>query len=197
MIRPSTDTHFRPEHWDTYQLMQYEYAVNLCRSYRRAIDCGAHVGIQTHRMASKFARVEAFEPHWGEMLCQNMHSYSNWQHHPYALSNREGTAHLRVCEDNTGASALAEQGQDTTPVQTRTLDSFGWADVDLIKIDVEGHELELLQGAELTITQNLPTLLIEIEPKSTTRQQVETLLMSWNYTQRLRKNADTVWTTRG
>ena len=48
-------------------------------------------------------------------------------------------------------------------VQVRRLDEFGISKVDFIKIDVEGHELEVLKGGAATIEASRPILLIEIE----------------------------------
>jgi hypothetical protein len=44
----------------------------------------------------------------------------------------------------------------------RTLDSFGIPRVDLLKVDVEGYELEVLRGAELTLQRSHPTMMIEM-----------------------------------
>ena len=46
-------------------------------------------------------------------------------------------------------------------VQTRTLDSFDLAECQFIKIDVEGHELEVLNGAKETLARCRPTVLVE------------------------------------
>ena len=43
----------------------------------------------------------------------------------------------------------------------KTLDSFNFTNVDLIKIDVEGYENDILQGALHTIQYNKPVLVIE------------------------------------
>lgn len=47
-------------------------------------------------------------------------------------------------------------------VQVKRLDDFGIADVDFIKIDVEGHELEVLKGGAATIERYRPVLLMEV-----------------------------------
>jgi hypothetical protein len=48
-----------------------------------------------------------------------------------------------------------------TEIRTLTIDSFGLAPLDLIKIDVEGMELEVLAGAAQTIGRCRPIILVE------------------------------------
>jgi FkbM family methyltransferase len=193
MKLPSTDTHFKPSDWDTYQLYQYEFALENTTARRTAVDCGAHVGIMTHRMCKNFYTTHAFEPQWHEYLEHNMQEYANWHLHTSLLSNTTGTQLFEVNSANTGNSSVSRSG---TPRECTTLDSYELRGVDLIKIDVEGHELELLQGAERTIALTKPVLLVELEPKSPQRHEVERLLGDYGYAQILRKNADTVWTAK-
>jgi hypothetical protein len=64
------------------------------------------------------------------------------------------------------ATAEAELGSTTAlQVQTQTLDSLGLLDVGFLKIDVEGHELSVLRGADKTIASNRPIVLIESEAR--------------------------------
>ena len=51
-------------------------------------------------------------------------------------------------------------------VYVRTLDSFSLDDVTLLKVDVEGHEVELLNGATQTIRRNRPVVLIEVKDRN-------------------------------
>jgi hypothetical protein len=50
---------------------------------------------------------------------------------------------------------------DVIDVETRRIDDYDLADVGFIKIDVEGHELAVLAGAENTLMRHTPNLLIE------------------------------------
>ena len=60
--------------------------------------------------------------------------------------------------------------------KVKTIDSFGWTDVDLIKIDVEGYEMKVLEGAEETLT-NTNLLMIELNNNTkkygSSNQQIE------------------------
>jgi FkbM family methyltransferase len=52
------------------------------------------------------------------------------------------------------------------PSHVATLDSFGLDQVTFVKIDVEGHELEVLRGGEQTLARWRPMLLIEVKPRN-------------------------------
>jgi hypothetical protein len=68
-------------------------------------------------------------------------------------------------------------------VRTATLDSFKLEGVSLIKIDVEGHEDEVLSGATDTIANCRPVLVVEIEARHRRNAPMRLLdlLASWNY----------------
>jgi len=50
----------------------------------------------------------------------------------------------------------------TITVELRTLDSFGFNNVGLIKVDTEGNELNILKGATETLKKQMPQLILEI-----------------------------------
>ena len=49
---------------------------------------------------------------------------------------------------------------------TSRLDDFNLTDVGFVKMDVEGHELAVLQGASRLLETQRPTVLVEIEQHS-------------------------------
>jgi FkbM family methyltransferase len=67
----------------------------------------------------------------------------------------------------------------STIVSQRTLDSFNFERVDLVKIDVEGMELDVLEGAEQTIRRCKPQMAIEIIKSD--KEKIEQLLASHGY----------------
>ncbi len=84
-----------------------------------------------------------------------------------ALSDREGTLHLRL-EENSELNALADEpGQEerTVAVPSHTLDglmaSRGHPDLDFIKIDAEGAELRIIEGGKQTLRDCSPLILFE------------------------------------
>jgi FkbM family methyltransferase len=91
-----------------------------------------------------------------------------------ALSNTAGTAELRILTQDPGRSTIDEanvlKDPDGSPrismtVPTMRLDDYDPQDVGFIKVDGEGHELGVLQGAERTLLRSLPSLLVEIEER--------------------------------
>jgi FkbM family methyltransferase len=88
-----------------------------------------------------------------------------------ALSDRPGTALLRVRRDRTSCGATLEvrdppEDWVTRPVRAVALDEYLERPdlrVRAIKCDVEGHELAVLRGAVRTLGRDRPVLLLECE----------------------------------
>ncbi len=165
--------------WD-FALMQ------LCESHmkgsrRRAVDAGAHVGFWSEWLARRFERVEAFEPHPLMQACfiDNV-THRNTTLHRCALGEGDGQVALNYDSNNSGMSHVSVEKPGQTAM--RALDSFGFDDLDFIKIDVEGFEARLLRGAAATLRRNQPLLLIEnieryqVERYGEQRGEVERLL---------------------
>ena len=141
---------------------------------RLAIDIGAADGVYAWRLARLARACIAFEPNPAqfELLRRRL---PNVELHDCALSSRQTTTQLRVPVNKfalTGLGTLESANSLTgfskvehVDVLARTLDSFEFQDVGFIKIDVEGHEFDVLQGARDTILLNKPVLLIEIEER--------------------------------
>ena len=85
--------------------------------------------------------------------------------HNKALGDTAGQAYLnRHAEDLanyiTPVNHILEIDAETVAVST--IDSYGWQDVDVIKIDVEGREWCVVQGAINTITHSRPVVQVEM-----------------------------------
>ena len=148
-----------------YQKAQRDKAVHYCDNFRTAIDVGAHVGLWAGPLTERFSVVHAFEPYtqFHNILKKNaLHSIING----YALSDREGTAKIIVNKENSGIAYIEEcKYPEEGPVPMATLDSFGFENVDFIKVDCEGYELPVLKGAGSTIAHNRPVIIVEQKPK--------------------------------
>jgi FkbM family methyltransferase len=141
----------------------------------RVIDIGANRGVYSYHFARRGLRVHAFEPN---VECfRGLKAWSSRTRavevHRVALSSERGSAVLRVPVDRGGLSHDASgsigveiEGPYTEQaVSLRTLDSFGFSGVTLLKIDVEGHESRVLSGARRLIDRERPVLLTEIEQR--------------------------------
>lgn len=86
---------------------------------------------------------------------------------------KKNDGHNRVANDGyktlSGKPVKVNTGYQRVQVPQLTLDSYNFSDVDIIKIDVEGYELQVLEGAVNTIAQNRPIVQIEcveIQPRA-------------------------------
>jgi len=167
-------------------------ASRLLSAGATVLDIGAHVG----NVAAYFATVvgprgfvHAFEPNLllEQRLSLIARRYPNISYHPYGLSNAERSAELHIPykgDQLVHSMGLLVVPRSRTqhrhysfPISLKRLDDIiGTADTcaALIKCDVEGHELEVLEGAMQTLSSYLPALLIEIEQRHQDRdiQQV-------------------------
>lgn len=146
-----------------------------------ALDVGSNKGSYLFSMArwAKGAPVIAFEPQrkladYLTGACQRS-GFSNVTVENLALSNQEGELQLYVPGDADSPGASLESGIagktpcHTETVKVTTLDTYVAAKlkrpVRVIKIDVEGHELAVVQGALATIRRDRPLLVIECESR--------------------------------
>ena len=132
-----------------------------------ALDIGAHIGALTVPMARLIGpegTVYAFEPQrkiYRELVHNiKLNELSNVVPLHFAVSSKTGIIEMNTDpRADDGVAAIGEGGEE---VEARTIDSFGFSDVSLMKIDVEGHELEVLRGAEKTIGALHPVIIVEI-----------------------------------
>jgi FkbM family methyltransferase len=102
---------------------------------------------------------------------------------PAACSDHEGTMPLYLSNPrNTGASSLKRSTESSVDVDLITLDGYARRTntrPDLIKIDVEAHELEVLVGARSLLETARPTVIAEIA--ETKREDVIELMKRYRY----------------
>lgn len=137
---------------------------------RVSVDVGAHSGLYTAELLRLCPSVIAIEA-LPELATHVERVYSKARVINAAASNEEGSATLYVPEGQTGLSTIAAENPvavETTraiTVKTITIDSLKCDAVGFIKIDVEGNELAVLQGAINVLKRDKPVLLIEAEER--------------------------------
>jgi len=151
----------------SYQFLKFKRALRCLNGTRRAIDIGANVGMWSINMCSRFKRVEAFEPveEYRECFKKNLEGVDNFRLWPEACGAYAHEARMIVevpghC-GNTYIDPDEEEYEDVPLVPVIPLDSHGFKFVDLIKIDCEGYELHVVQGAKKTIVENRPVVIVE------------------------------------
>lgn len=146
---------------------------HLADARTTAIDAGANKGIYTHHLRRRYARVVAFEP-LPQMARALARAAPRAEVHQIALSDQHGTARLTlpVGFNELGSIETAVKSQtavagplEAHDVTVKPLDSFAFDNVGLLKIDVEGHELAVLDGARGLIASCKPTVLVEVEER--------------------------------
>lgn len=127
------------------------------------IDVGAHVGQYAARFLNRFTQgralcFEPVQPHF-ELLQRATQVLDRVELFQYALSDFDGEATIYRDAEVSGLASLSKRRLYDRPismdieetVRVTTLDAFvsqsGLAFIDLLKLDVEGHELGVLQGA--------------------------------------------------
>jgi FkbM family methyltransferase len=141
------------------------YVAGIAGDVRGFWDVGAHTGVFSLIVAAvnPSARIRAFEPNPAvvPLLLGNLaaNGLPSGILVPVALSDVTGVAHLEVPGDVTAAHVATEG------VEIRTMrgdDVDDGSAVGLVKIDVEGHELEVLRGMERVLRRCRPALVIEV-----------------------------------
>jgi FkbM family methyltransferase len=84
---------------------------------------------------------------------------------PIALSNARGVGYLILDPTNPANHQVGNPSSSTKEIQLERLDDVckDLEDVSLLKIDVQGHELKVLEGGRQTILKFKPTILIEFD----------------------------------
>tara|TARA_R110002124_G_scaffold108684_4_gene261331 strand:+ start:244 stop:1005 length:762 start_codon:yes stop_codon:yes gene_type:complete len=143
----------------------------LCHPEKSSLDIGANKGVYAYAMLPHSFDVYAFEPNpkmfdilasWGKGKIKTSAA---------AIGNENGQFDLRIPRtaagfSNQGGSLKArsfDADHKTVSVETKKLDDCGIDNIGFIKIDVEGFEMQVLEGAANILKTQRPNLLVEIE----------------------------------
>jgi len=134
--------------------------MSLFKAGQVFVDVGANVGGYSVRAAARGMKVVGFEPNPDNLalLRRNVEiNHASVNVLPFALGAKAGKARL---SPNGGVSRIIKE--DGIEVEMRTLDSFDLPGADLLKVDVEGYELEVFRGAKKTLEKFHPVIMIEM-----------------------------------
>ena len=168
--------------------------IELCKNSDTIFDIGANTGVFSliAKATNPAAKVYAFEPveRVYNKLCENieLNSY-DIEASKNAISNFTGEAVIYDRDvEHTTSVTVNERRRETETIETQistiTLDDFIQQNrikkIDLIKIDVETHEPQVLEGFQHFLLKFTPTILVEILDDSIGRK-VERCVKNLDY----------------
>jgi len=173
-----------------YSWGEHELFSQLLKPGAVVIEAGANIGALTvplARLAGSQGAVLAFEPERFnfQTLCANLalNNCTNVWALNQALGAANGMINVPAVDptqpNNFGGVELRAGGADVVPV--RTVDSLQLGVCNLIKCDVEGMEVEVLQGARETIKRHRPLLYVENDRAERSAVLIE-LILQMGYT---------------
>lgn len=166
------------------------------------LDIGANIGSHTLYWAieRKAKKIYSFEPF--DMIYEILNTNIKINYlqdkvtiYNFGLYDEECKAEIdRFSKNNIGGTNFIKNNNGR--FQLKTLDSLNIKEhIDLIKIDVEGAEIETLRGGLKTIEKNKPIIVIE---SFTNKQKLEEIIFPLGYVQvdTIRENEDYIYMCR-
>ena len=159
---PSNDIHI--EEWKSGKPFTQNKCLNKFLKYcqiqskkmKTVIDVGAWCGTWAKAIEPYARKVIAFEPDQTHFTCLQRNCIINCDPRMEAVGSEIKNISL-TDDDFTQAKRIHKQGS----IRMITLDHMNYLDVDMIKIDVEGYEMEVLKGATKTL-EGINYLMIEL-----------------------------------
>ena len=168
------------------------------KSLRRVIDIGAWWGPWSLWWHDKVQHIEIFEPNQQiiSKLKNNIKDLPNCTLHETALGDKSG----KVSMDYVSHTGTYHIKDTNGSISLKTLDQYNFESVDIIKIDAEGYEVPVLEGAKNTILKNKPWIQIEGNKSGSrygrTKLDINNFLVDLGMKRVIKKWPDQVWTFR-
>lgn len=196
---------FKQIPWYEMSLLDYIKKLNLNGVY---VDVGGNIGNHSlfflnHCQSTKLYSFEPEEFCFG-ILNKNLtkNAQKEFILHKLAIWNRENNLKLIRFEsfNNTGMSKVVEANENDIKEQLINANSLDNLislneNIVLIKIDAEGSEPKVLEGAEKIIKLNMPVIICEAATESEFNE-INEILISWGYktpTQRFNATPTYIW----
>ncbi len=139
------------------------------QDYDSILDVGANIGYVScfllQNLPNSVLQSVEPQPELFEILQRNLSQFdfSRSKSHNIALSDKTGSAHFNVSRRNLGGGKLVEAASvNSFSVTVRSTSEFlaGFSKLDILKIDVEGHELSILANGESELTRLHPRAIL-------------------------------------
>jgi len=148
-----------PAYEDKYRQAILDHLPNK----RTFIDVGANVGIWSLPMSKHFKKTVSYEPSKQNIECIKMNIPTGIELREKAVADFSGEAEFHQAGKNCGDGKLCREGvKSSYKVPVVKLDEENLTEVDMVKIDTQGWELEVLKGMKSIIETQRPWVMIEI-----------------------------------
>tara|TARA_X000000950_G_scaffold281533_1_gene378351 strand:+ start:12122 stop:12763 length:642 start_codon:yes stop_codon:yes gene_type:complete len=140
-----------------------EWCKTKDKKFNLIVDIGAWCGTWSIKMQEYANKIYCYEPnklHY-ECLLKNVSQYNHISAYNQAVGNQDGFVKLTEESATQNTRVLLEEGE----TKINKLDSLDIEGVDMIKIDVEGLEMEVLKGVSNKI-ENIEYIMIELNNNS-------------------------------
>ena len=175
---------------------------NFTDKNKEAVDVGVYRGVYTYKLSKEFKHVHAFEPNplIYPFLEKNLTKIvKNMTLKNLALSDSNGDVNLRIPSRSKsifktnyeeiyklGCATIHEgnkiDNKNNFKVKKIKLDDLlEDKNISFVKIDVEGHEREVITGSKKIIKKNKPVLLVEIEERHNNLSVLDTIEFIKNF----------------
>ena len=161
---------YRAKKYAKYKTPELNLIQHLVHKDQISLDIGANLGLFTFFMAKYSRKVFAFEPNPYPLRYLPSLIDDNVELIRVAVGKTNELLDLLIPKSEKGWSSngatlksINVKNGIKIRVDCRTIDSFNFSNVGLIKIDVEGAEKDVLEGSGDTIRKNKPNLIFENE----------------------------------
>lgn len=151
--------------YEKHEIQSVLASLDFDCSHETLLDIGANIGNHAVQFAPHFKQVRCYEPNplTFKILQINTRNLANLERNNFGLSNRNENAQLTVPTHNVGGAHVSEHSTETgVDIQLKVGDEVISDPFAVIKIDVEGHELEALQGLRNSILEYKPLICFEL-----------------------------------
>ncbi len=165
----------------THEPLTTKLTTKELRNGMVCVDIGSNIGyyaLLESKIVGKNGKIFAIEPSPENFNYLNnnlkLQNFSNTETHQIAIGNQDGTAKLTVGNKSNHSKVITEyqtipNGLDVISVPIKKLDTFvqeqNISKIDFVRMDVEGFELNVIEGMKNVLRKLRPMIQVEVHKK--------------------------------